>query len=76
MLFNSYEFLIFFLPLVLVVFFRLGRYGYYKASITWLVISSLFFYGWWNPGYLILIISSILVNYGLGIALTRVIRRR
>ncbi|GMT48847.1 MAG: alginate O-acetylation protein [bacterium] len=76
MLFNSYEFLIFFLPLVLVVFFRLGRYGYYRASITWLVISSLFFYGWWNPGYLILIISSILLNYGVGTALTRVIKKK
>ncbi|UXP32439.1 MBOAT family protein [Reichenbachiella agarivorans] len=33
-------------------------------SKVWLLLASLFFYGWWNPLYVTLIISSILVNYG------------
>jgi D-alanyl-lipoteichoic acid acyltransferase DltB (MBOAT superfamily) len=38
--------------------------------IGWLVITSLFFYAWWNPIYLTLILSSILFNYALGFCLT------
>jgi D-alanyl-lipoteichoic acid acyltransferase DltB (MBOAT superfamily) len=35
-------------------------------SISILVAASLFFYGWWNPSYLILMIISILVNFSIG----------
>jgi len=31
--------------------------------------ASLFFYGWWNPAYLTLIIASIFFNYGIGLTL-------
>ncbi|MDB2682721.1 MBOAT family protein [Alphaproteobacteria bacterium] len=65
MLFNSYEFILVFLPITLAVYWLLGRMGK-RASITWLVVASLFFYGWWNPAYLGLIIGSIAVNFGLG----------
>ena len=34
--------------------------------MSWLVLSSLFFYGWWNPAYLGLIIFSMLFNYAFG----------
>jgi len=44
----------------------LGSRDKHKPALTWLVLSSLFFYGWWNPAYLILIIFSIIINYGLG----------
>ena len=37
--------------------------------MSWLVGSSLFFYGWWNPVYVGLIILSILFNYSLGVLL-------
>ena len=33
--------------------------------VTWLVSASLFFYAWWNPHYLIIIVGSILFNFGL-----------
>ena len=58
MLFNSYTFLLGFLPVVLVMYFILGRRSY-EAAIAWLAASSLFFYGWWNPHYLVLILGSI-----------------
>ena len=66
MLFNSYEFIFVFLPAVLVVFFSLGRLGFQSVAIAWLVAASLFFYGFWNPSYLGLIVGSALFNYGWG----------
>jgi D-alanyl-lipoteichoic acid acyltransferase DltB (MBOAT superfamily) len=69
MLFNSYEYLIYFLPLSLAVYFLLGR----KASwaVGWLVAASLFFYAWWNPRYLPLILASIAFNFAVGRVLHR-----
>jgi len=51
------------------VFFIVGNRKHYRAAMAWLVAASLFFYGWWNPIYLGLILCSILVNYGVGIVL-------
>ncbi len=69
MLFNSYEFIFLFLPITLFVYFQIGRYNQYIAA-AWLGASSLFFYGWWNPKYVMLLLASILFNYYLGIFLT------
>lgn len=69
MLFNSYSFIIFFLPVALFVFFRIGAWGHHRIAISWLVAASLFFYGWWNPAYLGLLITSVLFNYAVGIGL-------
>lgn len=71
MLFNSYEFIFLFLPITLLGFFILGRHGLYEIAIAWLVLASLFFYGWWNPPYLLLLGFSILFNYRMGIALVK-----
>ena len=70
MLFNSYIFIFAFLPIVLLVFFAIGSGSHHRAAIAWLVIASLFFYGWWNPVYVSLMILSILVNYGLGVSIS------
>jgi D-alanyl-lipoteichoic acid acyltransferase DltB (MBOAT superfamily) len=69
MLFNSFEFILLFLPLTLFVFFKIGGLGHHRVAISWLVGASLFFYGWWNPAYLGLILGSILFNYSLGVPL-------
>ena len=69
MLFNSYIFIFLFLPVTLLVFFRIGSSGHHRLAISWLVGASLFFYGWWNPAYLGLILFSILFNYAFGITL-------
>ena len=66
MLFNSYEFIFLFLPLTLLGFHWIGKQGHHRSAIAWLVSASLFFYGWWNPAYLFLILFSILFNYGMG----------
>ena len=71
MLFNSYIFVLVFLPITLLIFFALGKFGQVRAAIFALVIASLFFYGWWNPIYVPLILASMLVNYSLGVWLGR-----
>jgi alginate O-acetyltransferase complex protein AlgI len=70
MLFNSTGFLFLFLPIVLFVFFRLGRYSH-RLAATWLTAASLFFYGWWNPAYIGLLLASVVFNYLIGYALAR-----
>ncbi|PLX92979.1 MAG: membrane-bound O-acyltransferase family protein [Desulfuromonas sp.] len=66
MLFNSPVFIFIFLPLVLIGYFTLNRYHLLLAGKSWLVLASLFFYSYWNPVYLPLILASMLVNYALG----------
>ena len=70
MLFNSHEFLFLFLPATFAVYFLLARRGH-EVAIAWLVLASLFFYGWWNPVYLVLILVSMLINFALGELLSR-----
>ena len=65
MLFNASEFLFLFLPLTLGVFLLLTRFSGARAAIAWLTLASLFFYSWWNPSYLLLILGSIAVNFSL-----------
>lgn len=66
MLFNSYEFIFFFLPFTFFVYFYLNKKHFTEASKAFLVLASLFFYAWWNIIYLPLIVFSIAVNYTLG----------
>ena len=65
MLFNSYEFIFIFLPIVFIVYFFVLKNSERKYKMFWLVLASLFFYGFWNPKYLILILFSIVINYCL-----------
>ncbi len=75
MLFNSYEFLFLFLPITLLVYFHLARIDRENA-LLWLVLASLFFYGWWNPAYLLLIVASMLGNFAVGNLLGHAHRQR
>lgn len=76
MLFNSAEYLFLFLPLVLVVFVLLSRGSSTQGQITWLIIASLYFYGSWSPVYLLLILSSIVVNFTIGRKLASTLARQ
>src|SRR5512135_3380427 len=66
MLFNSYGFIFLYLPVVLIGFFQLARLGQAYAA-AWLALSSLFFYGYWNPAYVGLLLLSIIGNYTFGL---------
>ncbi len=65
MLFNSYGFIFLYLPLVLIGFFQLARWRR-DAAAAWLAAASLFFYGYWNPVYVGLLLASIIGNYWFG----------
>jgi len=70
MIFTSYQFILFFLPTTFFVYFWLNKLRLGSAAKSWLVLASLFFYGWWEPAYLPLILVSMLVNYVLGATLS------
>ena len=61
MLFHTWPFLLFLL-LVLPVFFALRRT---RLWLPWLTVASYFFYGWWNPYYLLLVVYSTVLDFSL-----------
>jgi len=72
MLFVSFVFLFVFLPVTWVGFQVLARQSR-RLGFAWLVLASLFFYGWWNPRFVCLLLISVTANYlaGQAIALLR-----
>jgi alginate O-acetyltransferase complex protein AlgI len=65
MLFNSYLFLLGFLPVTVIGFFVLSKRSE-TLGATWLASASLFFYGWWDYRYVPLLLASIFFNYWCG----------
>ena len=70
MLFNSYQFIIGFLPVTLLGFYVLGSRRR-DWALLWLTAASLLFYAWWRPINVLLIAPSILINLGLARLLER-----
>lgn len=71
MLFNSYVFVLAFLPVTLLMYFLLGKLKNRALSKIWLVGCSFYFYGYFNPSYVPIIALSILVNFALSQLLLR-----
>ena len=67
MMFHTTAFILGFLPVTLAGFLALKcwRDGPGVRPLCWLIASSLFFYGWWNPARLPLLIGSIIGNYAI-----------
>jgi alginate O-acetyltransferase complex protein AlgI len=65
-LFNSFTFIFGFLPITLVGFLIIRRVAGLDASFGWLGAASLFFYGWWNPQLVVLLLGSLCANYIIG----------
>ena len=63
MLFSSTPFLYWFLPLVLILYIITPKN--FKNAV--LLLSSLFFYGWGEPKYVVLMILSIVMGYIFGL---------
>src|SRR2546428_3215899 len=61
MLFHTWTFLVFLL-VVLPVFFALRKTSLW---LPWLTVASYFFYGWWNPYYLFLVLYSTVLDFSL-----------
>ncbi len=62
MLFSSVHYLLFFLPLVFILYFLQRRFTNSDGKII-LILAGLLFYGWWNVNYAPLIVFSIFFNY-------------
>ena len=63
MLFNSYEFIFFLLPVVLAGYFLLLPKGWRHG---WLALCSFVFYGWWDYRYCGLLLLAICIDYFAG----------
>lgn len=63
MLFNSFEFLVFF-PVVCLIYFLLKNN---RLRIPFLLIASYYFYMSWKPGYALLILTSTVLTYLCGL---------
>ncbi|MGN0639067.1 MAG: MBOAT family O-acyltransferase [Huintestinicola sp.] len=62
MVFSSTVFLFIFLPVVLILYFLSAE----KYRNVILLLASLFFYAWGEPKNILVMLASILINYGLG----------
>jgi alginate O-acetyltransferase complex protein AlgI len=79
MLFSSSVFILAFLPITVLVLWLLSKFKLIKFVLPWLLISSIFFYSYWNlfspagqevtPGYIVLIILSVVFNHQMGTAI-------
>ncbi len=67
MLFNSFQFLIFFPIVVLIYYLIPNRFKY-----IWLLIASYYFYTCWNVKYAFLLLGSTVITYASGILLDRI----
>lgn len=63
MIFSSAPFIFLFLPITLGVFWLLNTQRNLRIVQVWLILASLFFYGFWKPVYLILLVGSLLFDY-------------
>ncbi|MEB3358498.1 MAG: hypothetical protein VKK04_17360, partial [Synechococcales bacterium] len=66
MLFNSYEFILCFLPITAIIYFGLIRFHSIKLAVYWLTLASIAFYGYWNPAYVPLLLVSVAGNFYFG----------
>ena len=66
MVFSSTTFLFLFLPIVLIAYYnQIIKSLPFKNAV--LIVSSIFFYAWGEPVYVLLMLGSILVNWALGL---------
>ena len=71
MLFSSIPFLYYFLPAVLILYFLVPK----CLKNTVLLVFSLLFYGWGEPKYVALMLASIALFYGCGLAIGKAQRK-
>ncbi len=69
MVFTSYIFIFYFLPLVLAGYYLLPERSAWRNA--WLLVTSYIFYGWWNPWFVLLMLFVTAVNYACGRLLMR-----
>ncbi len=63
MLFNSYHFIAVFLPATMFAVWLVDRLFSRTAVLAVVTLASLFFYAWWSPPYVLLLLASIAGNF-------------
>lgn len=66
MLFNSYIFIFAFFPITFLGYFILNKMkikNNNRLAKVWLIVASFYFYGFFHKSYVLIILSSIIVNY-------------
>lgn len=71
MLFNSFIFVLAFLPITLIGYFGINKFGKPEIAKVFLIGMSLWFYGYFRPAYLIILVVSILINYAVYLLFTK-----
>lgn len=71
MSFNSYIFIFLFLPLTICGWYALNHIKKYRMALAFLALMSMWFYGYFNPYYLLIMIGSILCNFALSLVLEK-----
>ena len=69
MYFNSYVFILFFLPLSVIGYFLLQKRGWRKAAAVYIIGMTLWFCGYGNPWNTVIFVLLIFMNYGFVILL-------
>lgn len=65
MLYPSYLFIFLFLPIVLTGSFLLSHLELRRGLVLWIIGASCVFYAWWYPPYLLVLLGSVTLNYGV-----------
>ena len=79
MIFNSYIFILLFMPLAVMGYFALNKYCGGKngqVGLWWIFGLSLIFYAYDIPAFLILLLVNITVNYGISQVITNLKRKK
>jgi len=71
MVFSSHEFLFYFLPAALLLYYAVPRRGKHLL----LTLLSYLFYGWANPFFVVLMLASTLIDYVCGLFISRALRQ-
>jgi alginate O-acetyltransferase complex protein AlgI len=71
MLFNSIVFIFAYLPAVLIGYYLICASPIRAARLHFLAAASLFFYGYWAPKYVLLLLFSMTVNYLIALFIRR-----
>lgn len=69
MVFSSITFLLYYFPIVFIVYYILAFSR--TAQNIWLLLASLLFYAWGEPVYVVLMVFSILFNYIMGLVVNK-----
>ena len=71
MIFSSYKFIFLFFPIVFLVYGILRRFEKLGAMKVWLVLASLFFYGFGDPRFFPILLATAIINFFISLVLQK-----